>query len=157
MYELKDVQLTMTKTLMAGVPAIYEIIRFVPIVWRKGVIPDAHHRKGMVKKIHEAGPIVGTIFSLAVIGKQTLPWPFSAVLDKVLFRRIKQATGGRLRYAVSGGESHFDRQRNVPPTNQMRRRSSQQRDATLLIDRLSPYHGWIWVDGDLWDDFDSHA
>ncbi|RSH92243.1 long-chain fatty acid-CoA ligase [Saitozyma podzolica] len=73
-------------TLIAGVPAIYEMIR-----------------KGIVKKIHEAGPVVGTIFSLAVKGKQTLPWPISAVIDTVLFARVKAATGGRLRTAVTGG------------------------------------------------------
>ena len=57
----------------------------------------------MMKKIADAGPIVGSVFGLAVKGKQTLPWPFSAVIDKVLFARVKQATGGRLRLAVCGG------------------------------------------------------
>ncbi|WRT64076.1 uncharacterized protein IL334_001004 [Kwoniella shivajii] len=75
-------------TLLPGVPAIFEMIR-----------------KGMVKKIHDAGSLVGTIFNLAVSGKQTLPWPFSAAIDKVLFGKIKAATGGRLRLAVSGGGS----------------------------------------------------
>lgn len=60
-------------------------------------------RKGMMKKISDAGPVVGSIFSLAVKGKQTLPWPLNAVIDKVLFARVKQATGGRLRLAVCGG------------------------------------------------------
>lgn len=73
-------------TLIGGVPAIFEMIR-----------------KGMMKKIAEAGPVVGAVLGLAVKGKQTLPWPFGAVIDKVLFARIKQATGGRLRYAVCGG------------------------------------------------------
>lgn len=62
-------------------------------------------RKGMMKKISEAGPVVGTIFGLAVKGKQTLPWPLNAIIDKVLFARVKQATGGRLRLAVCGGGS----------------------------------------------------
>jgi long-chain acyl-CoA synthetase len=65
----------------------------------------------MVKKIHEAGPVVGTIFSLAVKGKQTLPWPISAVIDKVLFARVKAATGGRLRIAVTGGKCECVRRR----------------------------------------------
>jgi long-chain acyl-CoA synthetase len=59
----------------------------------------------MMKKIADAGPVVGTVFSLAVKGKQTLPWPFGAVIDKVLFAKVKQATGGRLRLAVCGGAS----------------------------------------------------
>ncbi|ORX33945.1 hypothetical protein BD324DRAFT_637764 [Kockovaella imperatae] len=73
-------------TMIGGVPAIYEMIR-----------------KGMMKKIAEAGPVVGGIFGLAVKGKQTLPWPLSSVIDKVLFARVKQATGGRLRVSVCGG------------------------------------------------------
>ena len=58
----------------------------------------------MMQKLQEAGPVVGSIFNVAVRGKQTLPWPFNAVIDKVLFARVKAATGGRLRYAISGGE-----------------------------------------------------
>nr|XP_019049153.1 hypothetical protein I302_02934 [Kwoniella bestiolae CBS 10118]OCF28083.1 hypothetical protein I302_02934 [Kwoniella bestiolae CBS 10118] len=73
-------------TLLPGVPAIYEMIR-----------------KGMVKKIHDAGSVVGTIFNLAVSGKQTLPWPFSSAIDRILFAKVKAATGGRLRLAISGG------------------------------------------------------
>lgn len=58
-----------------------------------------------MKKISDAPAIVGSIFNLAVSGKQTLPWPLSEVIDKVLFRRVKMATGGRLRLAVCGGLS----------------------------------------------------
>jgi long-chain acyl-CoA synthetase len=58
----------------------------------------------MMKKISDAPSIVGSIFHLAVTGKQTLPWPLTEVIDKVLFRRVKMATGGRLRLAVCGGE-----------------------------------------------------
>ena len=60
-------------------------------------------RKGMMKKIGEAPAPVQTIFDLAVKGKQTLPWPLSSMIDKVLFARVKQAVGGRLRLAVCGG------------------------------------------------------
>ena len=56
-----------------------------------------------MKKLADAGPIIGSIFGLAVKGKQTLPWPFGAVIDKVLLAKVKQATGGRLRLAVCGG------------------------------------------------------
>lgn len=73
-------------TLIAGVPGIYEMIR-----------------KGMMKKISDAPALVGSIFHLAVSGKQILPWPLTEVIDKVLFRRVKSATGGRLRLAVCGG------------------------------------------------------
>ena len=58
----------------------------------------------MMKKIAEAGPVVGGVFSVAVKGKQTLPWPLNVVIDKLLFARVKQATGGRLRVSVCGGE-----------------------------------------------------
>jgi len=58
----------------------------------------------MMKKISDAPALVGSIFHLAVTGKQILPWPLTEVIDKVLFRRVKAATGGRLRLAVCGGE-----------------------------------------------------
>ncbi|CAD6570100.1 MAG: long-chain fatty acid-CoA ligase [Tremellales sp. Tagirdzhanova-0007] len=73
-------------TLIGGVPGIFEGIR-----------------KGMMQKIQEAGPVVGTVFNLAVKGKQTLPWPLTAAIDKTLFAKVKAATGGRLRMAVCGG------------------------------------------------------
>lgn len=60
----------------------------------------------MMQKIQEAGPIVGAVLSVAVWGKQNLPWPIGAIIDRVLFARIKAATGGRLRVAVCGGRSH---------------------------------------------------
>ena len=56
-----------------------------------------------MQKIQEAGPVVGTVFNLAVKGKQTLPWPLTAAIDKTLFAKVKAATGGRLRMAVCGG------------------------------------------------------
>jgi len=58
----------------------------------------------MMQKIQEAGPVVGTIFGLAVKGKQSLPWPLSAMIDRVLFAKVKAATGGRLRMAICGGK-----------------------------------------------------
>lgn len=58
----------------------------------------------MMKKISDAPALVGSIFHLAVSGKQILPWPLTEVIDKVLFRRVKSATGGRLRLAVCGGK-----------------------------------------------------
>ncbi|WVF70822.1 hypothetical protein IAT40_005616 [Kwoniella sp. CBS 6097] len=73
-------------TLLPGVPAIFEMIR-----------------KGMMKKLNDAGAAAIAVFNFAVSGKQTLPWPFSAAIDKVLFARIKAVTGGRLRIAISGG------------------------------------------------------
>jgi long-chain acyl-CoA synthetase len=73
----------------------------------------------MMKKLAEAGPIVGMVFGLAVKGKQTLPWLLSAVIDKVLFSRVKQATGGRLRAAVCGGKSAGPH--NGPPADCIRR------------------------------------
>lgn len=72
-------------TLLVGVPAIFETIR-----------------KGMVKKIHESGAIVESVFNLAYALKKNVPF-VGGVIDKVIFAKIKQATGGRLRLAMNGG------------------------------------------------------
>ena len=125
-------------TLMGGVPAVFEMIR-----------------KGMMKKINEAGPIVGGIFAAAVIGKQTLPWPLKSVIDRVLFARVKQATGGRLRIAVCGG-TRFEAGMSLTA-----RRRTEQRYPVVLVDRASAYDAGfvviVWklmLNTRLWDDRD---
>ena len=71
----------------------------------------------MMQKIQEAGPVVGTVFNLAVKGKQTLPWPLTTAIDKTLFAKVKAATGGRLRIAVCGGMLAFA---SLDPANGMK-------------------------------------
>ncbi|KAJ1557988.1 long-chain fatty acid-CoA ligase, partial [Cladochytrium tenue] len=75
-------------TLMAGVPAVWETIR-----------------KGILAKLREASPAQQRIFELACNLKWTLltlGLPTS-LLDKLVFNRIKEQTGGRLKFALSGG------------------------------------------------------
>ncbi|KAJ3082478.1 long-chain fatty acid-CoA ligase [Quaeritorhiza haematococci] len=74
-------------TVMAGVPAVWETIR-----------------KGVLAKLADATPLQKRIFSLAC----QLKWSLiqlrlpSSFLD-VIFKKIKDNTGGRLRFALSGG------------------------------------------------------
>ncbi|KAJ1542506.1 long-chain fatty acid-CoA ligase [Cladochytrium tenue] len=75
-------------TLMAGVPAVWEIIR-----------------KGILTQVQKAPPMQRAIFALAVRTKWAL---MSAglptyLLDLLVFNRIKAQTGGRLRFGFSGG------------------------------------------------------
>ncbi|KAJ9125892.1 hypothetical protein QFC24_002677 [Naganishia onofrii] len=72
-------------TIIVGVPAIYELIR-----------------KGMVKKIHESPAIVQQVFNLAYVMKRNVPL-MGGILDKAVFAKVKQATGGKLRLAMNGG------------------------------------------------------
>ncbi|CAO0797815.1 unnamed protein product [Mucor circinelloides] len=75
-------------TLMTGVPAVWESIR-----------------KGILAKIGEASPKAQKMFHKAYATKawlleRHLPTGF---IDKVVFNKIKDQVGGRLRFALSGG------------------------------------------------------
>lgn len=75
-------------TLMTGVPQVWESIR-----------------KGILGKLSEASPKAQKIFQKAFATKawlleRHLPTGF---LDKVVFNKIKDQVGGRLRFALSGG------------------------------------------------------
>lgn len=75
-------------TLMTGVPQVWESIR-----------------KGILAKIGEASPKAQKIFHKAYATKawlleRHLPTGF---IDKVVFNKIKDQVGGRLRFALSGG------------------------------------------------------
>jgi long-chain acyl-CoA synthetase len=75
-------------TLMTGVPAVWESIR-----------------KGILAKLSSASPNAQKIFHKAYASKawlleRHLPTGF---IDKVVFNKIKEQVGGRLRFALSGG------------------------------------------------------
>ncbi|KAJ3196591.1 long-chain fatty acid-CoA ligase [Irineochytrium annulatum] len=75
-------------TLMAGVPAVWEGIR-----------------KGVMTKLRDASPIQRRIFDFAfelkwALVQAGLPTFF---LDRIVFDKIKEQTGGRLKFALSGG------------------------------------------------------
>ncbi|ORY30337.1 hypothetical protein BCR39DRAFT_148581 [Naematelia encephala] len=115
-------------TLIGGVPAVYEMIR-----------------KGMMKKIADAGPVVGAVFGMAVKGKQTLPWPLNAAIDKVLFARVKQATGGRLRLAVCGGGA-LSKQTQLFLSTVLAPMMQDQPELGYLTSK-TPSQGEIWLRG----------
>lgn len=73
---------------MTGVPQVWESIR-----------------KGILTKLSQASPKAQKIFHKAFATKvwlleRHLPTGF---LDKVVFNKIKEQVGGRLRFALSGG------------------------------------------------------
>ncbi|CAO3618765.1 unnamed protein product [Cunninghamella blakesleeana] len=75
-------------TLMTGVPQVWESIR-----------------KGILSKINSASPNAQKIFNKAYATKS---WLFergmpSKILDAVVFSKIREQVGGRLRFALSGG------------------------------------------------------
>lgn len=75
-------------TLMTGVPAVWESIR-----------------KGVLAKLASASPKAQKMFHKAYATKawlleRHLPTRF---IDKVVFNKIKDQVGGRLRFALSGG------------------------------------------------------
>lgn len=75
-------------TLMCGVPAVWESIR-----------------KGVLAKIQSSSPNAQSVFSKAFTTKswfqeKGLPTP---LLDRLVFSKIREQLGGRLRYVISGG------------------------------------------------------
>ncbi|GAA5934830.1 hypothetical protein JCM3775_001645 [Rhodotorula graminis] len=79
---------TLQPTIMVGVPAVWETIR-----------------KGIVSKVRASGALKSRVFDLGVAAKR-----FGGrgsflgnLADKVVFEAVKQGTGGKLKYAMSGG------------------------------------------------------
>ncbi|POY76845.1 hypothetical protein BMF94_0097 [Rhodotorula taiwanensis] len=75
-------------TIMVGVPAVWETIR-----------------KGIVSKVKAAGGVKSRLFDLGLAAKR-----FGGrgsflgnVADSVVFKAVKENTGGKLKYAMSGG------------------------------------------------------
>lgn len=75
-------------TVMVGVPAVWETLR-----------------KSILGKLNKGGPIVSRVFWAAYYAKRTMlqrKLPGASVVDNYIFKKVKNATGGRLRYTMSG-------------------------------------------------------
>ncbi|KAL8278789.1 hypothetical protein RQP46_008858 [Phenoliferia psychrophenolica] len=75
-------------TIMVGVPAVWELIR-----------------KGILTKVNAAGGLKAAVFHGALAakkfgGKGSI---IAGVMDTIVFNAVKQGTGGRLKWALSGG------------------------------------------------------
>ena len=76
-------------TILVGVPAVWENVK-----------------KGIVGKVNAGSFIVKNMFWAAMSAKAMLMsngLPGTYVLDQVIFKKLKDATGGRLRICMSGG------------------------------------------------------
>lgn len=76
-------------TVLIGVPAVWESIK-----------------KGIVAKVNAGSPIVRNLFWGALWAKSnmmTYGLPGAEILDAVVFKKIKEATGGKLRICLNGG------------------------------------------------------
>lgn len=75
-------------TIMIGVPAVWETIR-----------------KGIIAKVNAGGAVKKAVFNGAYTVKKVGVPVLSQIADSVVFSSVKAATGGRLRFALSGGAS----------------------------------------------------
>lgn len=76
-------------TILVGVPAVWESVK-----------------KGIVAKVNQGSPIVRQLFWTALATKSFLMstgLPGTGILDAVVFKKIKDATGGRLKICMNGG------------------------------------------------------
>ncbi|KAI3402159.1 hypothetical protein diail_88 [Diaporthe ilicicola] len=76
-------------SVLVGVPAVWENVK-----------------KGIIGKVNAGSPIVKNLFWGALWAKSTLMsygLPGSGILDAVVFKKIKEATGGRLKLCLNGG------------------------------------------------------
>ncbi|OWP03456.1 hypothetical protein B2J93_7474 [Marssonina coronariae] len=76
-------------TVLVGVPAVWESVK-----------------KGIIAKVNSGSPIVKNMFWGALWAKKNLlsyGLPGVGVLDSVVFKKVKEATGGRLRVCLNGG------------------------------------------------------
>lgn len=79
---------TLKPTVMVGVPAVWELIR-----------------KGIMAKVKAGGAVKQTVFKWAMAAKRFSGKGgiLTGITDAVVFNAVKQGTGGRLKYALSGG------------------------------------------------------
>lgn len=76
-------------TVLVGVPAVWETVK-----------------KGIIAKVNAGSPIVKNLFWGAMALKSammTYGLPGASVLDAIVFKKLKEATGGRLRICLNGG------------------------------------------------------
>ena len=76
-------------TVLVGVPAVWESVK-----------------KGIVAKVNSGSAIVRNLFWTALWAKNNLlhyGLPGAGLLDAVVFKKVKDATGGRLRICMNGG------------------------------------------------------
>ena len=76
-------------TILVGVPAVWESVK-----------------KGIIAKVNQSGMVVKNLFWSALAAKSFLMstgLPGTAILDSVVFKKIKEATGGQLRVCMNGG------------------------------------------------------
>ena len=76
-------------TILVGVPQVWETVK-----------------KGIIAKVNAGSPIIRNMFWGALAAKGALlanGLPGAGVLDSVVFKKIKEATGGQLRVCMSGG------------------------------------------------------
>lgn len=80
--------LELKPTLLVGVPSVWETVK-----------------KGVIANVNKGGPVVRSLFWSAFYSKRLLSstgLPGSGILDAVVFNKVKQATGGRLRFCLNG-------------------------------------------------------
>ncbi|EEY14684.1 long-chain-fatty-acid-CoA ligase [Verticillium alfalfae VaMs.102] len=76
-------------SVMVGVPAVWETVK-----------------KGIINKVNAGSPVVKSLFWNSLSLKASLlasGLPGTGVLDSVVFKKLKEATGGRLKLCMSGG------------------------------------------------------
>ncbi|WYZ46438.1 hypothetical protein EsH8_IX_000663 [Colletotrichum jinshuiense] len=76
-------------SVMVGVPAVWETVK-----------------KGIIAKVNAGSPLVKTLFWNALSAKAHLMsagLPGAGLLDSVVFKKLKEATGGRLKLCMNGG------------------------------------------------------
>jgi long-chain acyl-CoA synthetase len=76
-------------TVLVGVPAVWESVK-----------------KSIIAKVNSGSPIVKNLFWAAYWAKSNLlhyGLPGVGVLDAIIFKKVKEATGGRLRLCMNGG------------------------------------------------------
>lgn len=76
-------------TILVGVPAVWESVK-----------------KGIIGKVNQSSPVIRNMFWGALAAKSFLMstgLPGSGILDAVVFKKIKDATGGQLRICLNGG------------------------------------------------------
>lgn len=76
-------------TILVGVPFVWESVK-----------------KGIIAKVNQGSPLVKNLFWGALAAKGFLlstGLPGAGILDAIVFKKVREATGGRLRVCMNGG------------------------------------------------------